>query len=123
MRVIIAGGRDFESMEADAEWVDLLHQRHHFSLVIHGGCSGADAFADLWARGREIPVEVHPVPNWAWAMIGRKAGPIRNQYMVERRGADGLIAFPGGRGTEDIIRRARGTGLRAWRPYGLEPER
>lgn len=44
-----------------------------------------------------------------WDKHGKSAGPIRNQAMLSGTIgdlADLLIAFPGGRGTEDCIRQA-----------------
>lgn len=31
---------------------------------------------------------------------------------------DGVIALPGGKGTEDMVAQAIGAGLPVWRPYG-----
>lgn len=39
------------------------------------------------------------------------AGPIRNQHMLDIGKPDVVLAFPGGRGTEDMIRRAEKAGV------------
>src|SRR5690606_11824331 len=73
--------------------------------LVHGGAPGADSEAAYVAAYLlEWPVEAHPAD---WQRHGRAAGPIRNQQMVDS-GADLVIAFPGGRGTADLIRRAPG---------------
>jgi len=46
-----------------------------------------------------------------WAGLGRKAGPIRNQEMLDQGRPNMVVAFPGGRGTADMVRRARGAGV------------
>ena len=47
-----------------------------------------------------------------WKKLGKKAGPLRNQKMVDR--ADGIVLFPGGVGTTDVATRAREKGIRIW---------
>lgn len=46
------------------------------------------------------------------------AGLARNQRMLEQCSPSAVIAFPGGRGTADMVRRAEAAGLPVWRPYG-----
>jgi hypothetical protein len=43
---------------------------------------------------------------------GKGAGPRRNKQMIEEGNPDLVIAFPGGRGTADMINRARAAGVR-----------
>ena len=42
-----------------------------------------------------------------WEKHGKAAGAIRNQQMLDDYHPDAVIAFPGGRGTADMIKRAR----------------
>lgn len=52
--------------------------------------------------------KVTPVPaDWS---LGKKAGPLRNQRMIDMK-PDKLLRFPGGRGTADCERRARAAGI------------
>ena len=44
---------------------------------------------------------------------GRKAGPIRNQQMLDEGRPSLVVAFPGGRGMADMVRRARNAGVEA----------
>jgi len=38
--------------------------------------------------------------------------------MIDEGKPDGVVAFPGGRGTEDMVRRAAAAGLKVWFPCG-----
>src|SRR5262249_47881897 len=76
--------------------------------VVAGGARGADTIAAEWAKARSLPCDVF-MANWA--ELGRKAGPIRNQQMLGEGRPNLVVAFPGGRGTEDMIRRARSAGV------------
>jgi predicted Rossmann-fold nucleotide-binding protein len=42
---------------------------------------------------------------------------MRNQRKIDEGKSDGLVAFPGGSGTPDMIRRAEKAGLKVWKPY------
>ena len=68
------------------------------------GHAGADRLAArIWAALKR-PAEAHPAD---WKKHGKAAGPIRNQEMLEAEGGiDLVIAFPGGTGTADMVRRA-----------------
>ena len=50
-----------------------------------------------------------------WDKYGVSAGPIRNQKMIDEGKPDLVFAFPGGRGTTDMIRRAAVAGIRVVR--------
>lgn len=105
MRVIVCGGRTY----ADAAHVDtvLAGLRPPVSLVRHGAARGADALADAWARAKGIALDPMPAD---WDKLGRLAGPSRNAAMAAR-GADLCVAFPGGKGTRDMIRKAYEAGI------------
>lgn len=109
-RLLVTGSRD---------WTDetLLRSRLTFFAdlldiwaVVHGACPiGADAMADQVAR--DLGLEVYRFPaDWVTKM--RKAGPERNQVMVDN-GAVLCLAFPlpGSKGTWDCIRRAQAAGI------------
>jgi len=73
-----------------------------------GWRTGADTLGQEWAEARGVPCDVF-MANWAG--LGRKAGPIRNQEMLDQGRPNMVVAFPGGRGTADMVRRARGAGV------------
>lgn len=105
MRVLVCGGRDYDDI--DHIW-NMLYELEAlygtFDVVIHGCATGTDSQAMLWAQcsGRK-----HAQFQADWNKHGRAAGPIRNQRMIDEGKPDQVIAFPGGRGTADMIRRAR----------------
>jgi hypothetical protein len=64
--------------------------------------------AGEWACRRGIEnIKFHA----EWEKLGRKAGPLRNQLMLDEGRPDVVVAFPGGRGTEDMMMRARSAGV------------
>lgn len=108
MRVLICGGRDYNdyrSMGIVLE--DVIRGWGTITTVIHGGARGADALAGQWAREHNIPSVVFPAE---WEKHGRAAGPIRNEEMLREGDPDLVVAFPGGRGTADMVRRSRNAG-------------
>lgn len=102
MRIIlVTGGRDYADRQKVFETLDWLHPE----AVMHGQCeTGADHFADQWCLERGVPVIRVPA---LWDALGDPAGPRRNAFMASLQIATGVCAFPGGRGTRDMIKRAR----------------
>jgi len=110
IRVIVCGGRDYHEADLLYSLLDReLNGRWHGLdvVVVTGGCTGADIMAEAWADERGLTVEKHLAD---WHRHGRAAGPFRNQKMLDL-GADYVVAFPGGRGTADMVRRAEGAGV------------
>lgn len=114
MRVLVCGGRDYRNVSAVRHSLDVLHAKRGITLIIEGGATGADQLAREWAQRRGIPGLTFEA-DWS---IGKRAGPQRNQRMVDEGKPDGVVAFPGGRGTADMIRRAEAAGLKVWRTGG-----
>jgi hypothetical protein len=120
--VIVCGGRDYRDRARVFAALDRAHAREPITLVVHGACedpktrmlSGADRWADEWARERGVDVEPHPAN---WDLWKRSAGPMRNSQMA-RAGAHGCIAFPGGNGTQNMVRNANQHNIPVWRPFG-----
>lgn len=108
MRVLVTGGRDFDDREMLFAFLDRLHEEQPFTLLIHGDARGADRLCGEWASERTI--ECLPCPA-DWRRHGRAAGPIRNGQMLEHK-PDILVAFPGGKGTANMIEQATKAGLR-----------
>lgn len=104
MRVVVCGGRDFDDKIAvDLALNELLYEVPVDTLrVIQGGASGADALVRQWCVKHEV--EYINVPA-DWKTHGRAAGPIRNQKMLDTYTPELCIAFPGGRGTTDMVKR------------------
>jgi len=109
MRVIVCGGCAVGDKDSTFSALDKLHAEKPIAVIVHGGTHGADALAGQWAEARAIAVEVF-APNWK--RFGR-SGAVhkRNQQMVDA-GADLCVAFPGGRGTADVIKRAQAAAIK-----------
>jgi hypothetical protein len=111
-RVLVCGGRDFN----DWDWMNETLTFYAFgaSVIIHGGARGADKLAGDWARASGTRCEVFPAH---WQLHGRRAGPIRNQQMIDEGKPDLVIAFPGGNGTADMVKRAVKAGIELVQPF------
>ena len=114
MRMLVCGGRDYVDRRAAFEALDRVLTKRRIVLVIHGAARGGDTLADEWAQARKI--ERLPCPA-DWKRWGKMAGPIRNKEMLAHQ-PDGVVALPGGRGTEDMVMQALAAGLPVWRPLG-----
>lgn len=102
-KVLVCGGRDYQDRELMFSVLDGWHARMHISLVIEGGQSGADRLAKEWAISRGVH---HAGVTALWKTYGNSAGPIRNRVMLTL-GPHMVIAFPGGKGTADMVRAAK----------------
>lgn len=107
MKVIVCGGRQFDDFRKISLVLDTQHEETPFSVLIHGDALGADRTAAKWARARRVPTQAFPAN---WERDGIKAGPIRNSQMLAQR-PDLVIAFPGGKGTADMVRKAKAAGV------------
>lgn len=104
MRVIVCGGRAYDDWRKVTEVLNGIHAATPIKHLFHGNAQGADTLCAIWAS--HIPeVNAHAVAA-QWKKYGNKAGPIRNQKMLENN-PDLVVAFPGGRGTADMVRRAK----------------
>lgn len=108
MRVLVCGGRNFTDREAVFHELHQLAETHGWVTVIEGGAQGADALARLWAQlCYQGLVTVHA----EWKRLGKGAGPARNTRMLVSGKPDLVLAFPGGKGTADMVRQAREVGV------------
>lgn len=109
MNVLVCGGREYADWRhvSDALWA--LHHDTRISLLIHGAARGADELARRWAHLSGVSQLSFPAD---WKAHGKAAGPIRNRRMLEEGKPDIVIAFPGGRGTADMVRQARAAGVK-----------
>lgn len=109
MRILVCGGRDFSDRAFIERTLTRLAKVESIDAVIEGNASGVDRIAGFWARQRDIPNLKFAAD---WEGLGRAAGPIRNQRMLDEGRPDLVIAFPGGRGTADMVRRAKAAGVK-----------
>lgn len=104
LTVLVCGGRDFDDhVLIDAELRKLKPTR-----VVAGCALGADLLALSWAERSGVEWKKYYA---VWVAHGRAAGPIRNQAMLDSERIDVVLAFPGGRGTADMVKRAKAKGL------------
>lgn len=106
MRVIIAGGRDYNNYETLLDAVE--ESGFRIDVVVSGGAAGVDHLGEIYAAEMNLKLAVF---NADWSTHGRAAGPIRNRKMSEN--ADALIAIWDGksRGTKNMIETATKKGL------------
>lgn len=109
MRVCVCGGRDYQDGKAIFAALNDFSRDHDITEIIQGGAKGADSWAKVFAELSLIPCRTFEAN---WKRDGRMAGPIRNERMLVEGKPDVVIAFPGGRGTADCVRRARDFGIR-----------
>lgn len=107
-RVLVCGGRDYTNREKAFSVLDAAHAADPIGEVIHGAAAGADHVAGEWASARTIPARPFPAD---WIKHGRAAGPSRNLQMLTDGMPDLVIAFPGGRGTANMIKQAKAHGV------------
>lgn len=128
MNVGVTGGRFYGNGPKVRRAFELLAVTE--PTLVYGGASGADEYARLWAED-PMWADQRPIKwktkrfdaDWDRECDNRclhgprrkrrdgstfcpSAGPIRNQAMVDY-GLDLLVAFEGGNGTMDMIRRAK----------------
>jgi hypothetical protein len=116
--VLVFGGRDYDDKEAFDSFMDRLAAQYKaagddITHVIHGAYRGADTLADEWAVAHGI----QPVACKAlWVTYANAAGPRRNRLMLMLK-PDVAVAFPGGRGTEDMWKASEGKVPRRLRAF------
>lgn len=110
--VLVCGGREYNDYARVHHYLQkvLLNNPLGSWCVLEGGCpGGADRAARQWAM-------IHGVEGVTvaadWNAHGKAAGPIRNQKMLDDYKPVLVLAFPGGSGTADMVRRAKKAGVR-----------
>lgn len=106
MKILVCGGRDFED---EGLMGYILDGYQPIDEVIHGMARGADRMGGAYAEVRGIPVRQFPAD---WERDGRGAGAIRNTRMLKEGQPDIVVAFPGGRGTQNMINQAIKAGVK-----------
>ena len=104
MRILVCGGRNYDNVVRVSQTMQALPPD---ATVIVGGARGADTLAEVAALALGMRVEVFYAN---WEKYGKSAGVRRNQEMLDS-GIDCVIAFAGGRGTADMVRRALNAGV------------
>ncbi len=108
MRVLVCGGRDFANWPSLMRHLDPLLIKFPDIFVISGAARGADKIAVEWAILNNVPFKEYPAH---WDRYGKSAGVIRNKEMLVRGKPDLVVAFPGGRGTDNMCKQAEKAGV------------
>ena len=121
-RLIVCGGRNFADKNFVWETLGRIHSKRRIDLLIEGGqvtrdpvngVIGADSIAWGWAVTWGVPVRTFAAD---WDRLGKAAGPIRNQQMLDEGLANGCLGFQGGDGTLDMLSRAHKAGITIMTP-------
>lgn len=115
MRVLVCGGRNFNDAMTLGSWLGGIHKDHVITHIINGGAPGADHMAAQFGIWMNIPVETYKA-DWA---LGKKAGPMRNAKMLLEGRPDLVVAFEGGVGTADMVKKAKGAGVKVVEAYKI----
>jgi len=89
---------------------EMVRRRGKPEVLIHGGATGVDMFADWWGLRRDIEIIRFPIPKQAWKEFGRRAGYMRNERMLKEGKPTLVMVFPGGAGTRMMSRMAQEMG-------------
>ena len=108
MKIIIAGGRDFDNYDLLCQKVDKILSRQSEIEIVSGTAKGADKLGERYATERGYPIKRFPAD---WGQYEKRAGYIRNEDMAEY--SDALIAFWNNKskGTKHMIDIAKQEGL------------
>jgi len=109
MRVLVCGGRDYDDAVRVALVLDWLHELFGIDTIIEGGARGADSLASKWAYEHEEMANRGFLADWD--RFGKAAGYIRNKQMLVEGQPHVVIAFPGGKGTANMIKQAKEAGV------------
>lgn len=107
-RVLATGGRDYANWLRLCAVMDEIHALCAIECLIEGEAPGLDRLSKLWAVARRIPV----LPLKAdWTGRGVSAGSHRNAQMIVRGSPDVVVAFPGDKGTRNMLLQAKRFGV------------
>lgn len=111
MNVLVCGSRFLTWTDHAKAMQARLEQLPKPWTLIHGAASGADGIAAIIASSMGVPAIAFPA-DWAF---GKFAGPDRNQRMLNEGKPHLVLAFHYdiglGKGTADMVRRARAAGV------------
>ncbi len=107
MKLIVAGSR---SLRLDAGLIKMLIEHNDIKIteIVSGKANGIDKCGELVAKVFNYELKKFPAD---WETHGKAAGILRNMKMLKEGKPDMVIAFPGGRGTENMKFIAREAGV------------
>lgn len=125
MILLVTGGRDFTDRVVVFAALDRIHAQRGITRIVQGMANGADRLARQWAGLHDVSCPNCYRPRWEdvdhpdavvrvrpdGTRYDAVAGTMRNQRMLDEERVDGVLAFPGGRGTADMVHRATKAGI------------
>lgn len=116
LRILICGGRNYDDRTYFYHFMDRVletirgtgESQKRDVVIIHGAARGADSLADDYGRERGLRVIRYPAD---WETHGRSAGAIRNKLMLTDGDPHVIVAFKGGRGTQNMIQQGKKAGV------------
>jgi len=118
---LVCGGRDYQRSPDFIQGMHSAIQHFGYKAVISGSRNppgltlpdihsafGVDDMAMAYARDYHLPARNFPAD---WDRFGNAAGPIRNKRMLDEGKPDMILAFPGGRGTRNMIEKGLAAGI------------
>lgn len=129
LHLIVCGAREYDNRRMVFLILDRIHKKRGINLILEGGATGVDRLAREWAQARGVLFKTFEA-KWddvdaPGAVVRRRrdvkrynaaAGPARNAEMLSWPYLSGVVAFPGGKGTADMVRQARKAGVAVWEP-------
>lgn len=109
--VLVCGGRDYADRDHVWAVLDSVASYHPGCAIVQGGARGADAHAKAWAVAKGHPSFT---ADASWDYYSKRAGGMRNGWMLTFMQPDFMIHFPGGTGTTDMIKRARTADIKCY---------
>lgn len=103
-KVLVCGGRKFDDEKFLYDILDAMHAEFKFTEIIHGGAFGADKLAGKWASERGIKETVYR-PNYS--KYPPHIAPFRRNTVMAQQKPNLVVAFPGGNGTADMVKKAQ----------------
>ncbi len=102
IRVGVTGGRYYRNKSKVWEVLNAAKEKFGDRMFLVVGCAtGLDRYARWWAD-ENLASDKHKTYYADWDRSGNPAGHHRN-YAMAISGLDILIAFPGGRGTANMV--------------------
>lgn len=104
MRVAFTGGREFKDRGFVFRYLDEFFRFEDIEFAGVGCARGLDKFVREYLLERGIR---HKVFKARWDDLGKAAGGIRNQEILDYIRPHVLLSFEGGPGTRDMTERAK----------------
>lgn len=116
MRILVCGGREYDDYDTVNFILNAFIAGREVDptdvTIIQGGANGVDTLAARWANDNNTTLFTEKA---LWKTYGKAAGAVRNQRMLDRWTPEVCIAFPGGAGTADMVKRSLAAGLEVYK--------